>query len=62
MDDADYAPLLQQFVRNVQDDKGPVTHERDVAEAIWKAATDPSAPLRIPAGADAALWMAEAGL
>ncbi|CDI10754.1 SDR family oxidoreductase [Agrobacterium pusense] len=62
MDDADYAPLLHQFVRNVQDDKGPVTHARDVAEAIWKAATDPSAPLRIPAGADAALWMAEAGL
>lgn len=62
MDDADYAPLLQQFVRNVQDDKGPVTHAHDVAEAIWKAATDPSTPLHIPAGADAELWMAEAGL
>lgn len=62
MDDADYAPLLQQFIKNVQDDNGPVTHARDVAEAIWQAANDPSAPLRIAAGADAALWMAEAGL
>ncbi len=62
MDDADYAPLLQQFIKNVQDDKGPVTQARDVAEAIWQAANDPSAPLRIAAGEDAALWMAEAGL
>lgn len=61
-DDPDYAPLLQQFVRNVQDDTGPVTHAPDVAEAVWRAATDPAAPLRIPGGADAELWMAEAGL
>ncbi|MFK0382808.1 SDR family oxidoreductase [Agrobacterium sp. NPDC090273] len=62
MDDTDYAPLLQQFIKNVQEDKGPVTHAPDVAEAIWHAATNPSAPLRIAAGADAELWMAEAGL
>ena len=62
MDDTDYAPLLQQFIKNVQDDKGPVTHAPDVAEAIWHAATNPSAPLRIAAGADAELWTAEAGL
>ncbi len=37
-----------------------VTLTPDVAEAIWRAATDPSAPLRIPAGADAEAWMAEA--
>lgn len=30
-----------------------VTHSADVAEAIWRAATDPSTPVRIPAGADA---------
>ncbi len=30
-----------------------VTQPGDVAEAIWRAATDPSAPMRIPAGADA---------
>ncbi|MDL2398306.1 SDR family oxidoreductase [Rhizobium mayense] len=62
MDDPDYAPLLQQFVKSVQEDTGPVTYAPDVAEAVWRAATDPSAPLRIPGGADAELWMAEAGL
>ncbi len=30
-----------------------VTHAVDVAEAVWRAATDPSCPLRLPAGADA---------
>ncbi|WP_413711220.1 SDR family oxidoreductase [Rhizobium sp. Rhizsp82] len=61
-DDPDYAPLLQQFVKSVQEDTGPVTHAPDVAAAIWRAATDPAAPLRIPGGADAEIWMAEAGL
>ncbi|WP_288379303.1 SDR family oxidoreductase [uncultured Massilia sp.] len=32
---------------------GPVTHALDVAEAVWRAATDPGTPLSIPAGADA---------
>ena len=30
-----------------------VTHSQDVAEAVWRAATDPSCPMRLPAGADA---------
>lgn len=30
-----------------------ITHADDVAQAIWRAATDPSSPMRIPAGADA---------
>jgi NAD(P)-dependent dehydrogenase (short-subunit alcohol dehydrogenase family) len=30
-----------------------VTHAQDVAAAVWLAATDPAAPQRIPAGADA---------
>ncbi|MDP9840356.1 NAD(P)-dependent dehydrogenase (short-subunit alcohol dehydrogenase family) [Neorhizobium huautlense] len=62
MDNADYAPLLQQFVKAVQEDTGPVTYAPDVAEAVWRAATDLSAPLRIPGGADAELWMTEAGM
>ncbi|MCI1033315.1 SDR family oxidoreductase [Raoultella terrigena] len=61
MDDADYAPMLEQFIRSVQEDAGPVTHASDVAQAVWRAATDPVAPLHIPAGADAELWMNEAG-
>ena len=62
MDDPDYAPLLQQFVKAVQEDTGPVTHAPDVAEAVWFAATDFAAPLCIPGGKDAELWMAEARL
>lgn len=31
----------------------PVTLASDVAEAVWRAATDPACPLRLPAGADA---------
>lgn len=32
---------------------GPVTHAEDVAHAVWRAATEPAAPMRLPAGADA---------
>jgi NAD(P)-dependent dehydrogenase (short-subunit alcohol dehydrogenase family) len=35
---------------------GDVTHPADVAEAVWRAATDPSCPMRLPAGADAVAW------
>lgn len=30
-----------------------VTHASDVAEAVWRAATDPTCPMRLPAGVDA---------
>jgi len=60
LDNPDYAPMIERFVASVRDSSGLVTHAPDVAEAIWRAATDPSAPLRIPAGADAEAWMAEA--
>jgi NADP-dependent 3-hydroxy acid dehydrogenase YdfG len=30
-----------------------VTHAQDVAEAVWRAAVDPTSPMRIAAGADA---------
>lgn len=48
----EYAGFVEQVFagRGVE---GPVTHATDVAEAIWQAATDQAAPLRIPAGADA---------
>ncbi|NLS20282.1 SDR family oxidoreductase [Rhizobium sp. P40RR-XXII] len=61
LDHPAYAPMIERFVASVRDSSGPVTHAPDVAEAIWRAATDPSTPLRIPAGADAEAWMAEAG-
>ena len=48
-----YGPLLQHMMSAFQDPNAPITESRDVSEAIWRAATDPSAPMRIPAGADA---------
>jgi len=60
LDNPDYKPLIEGMIANFREDTGPVTYAADVAEAVWHAATDPSAPLRIPAGEDAVQWMAEA--
>jgi len=49
---AAYAPLMDKVFGGVRGD-GPVTHGEDVARAVWRAVTDPAAPMRIPAGADA---------
>lgn len=47
-----YASLVQSvFARWEQ--SSAVTRSLDVAEAVWRAANDPSSPVRIPAGADA---------
>jgi NAD(P)-dependent dehydrogenase (short-subunit alcohol dehydrogenase family) len=59
-DDPDYAPMIERIVASIHDASGPMTRSSDVSEAIWRVATDPSAPLRIAAGADAEAWMAEA--
>ncbi len=58
LDNPDYKPLIEGMMASFRDDSGPVTHAGDVAEAIWRAATDANAPLRIPAGEDAVRWMA----
>lgn len=36
---------------------GPVTHASDVVDAVWRAATDASTPMRLAAGADAVALM-----
>jgi len=54
-----YAGLAQSVFARWQESSA-VTLSRDVAEAAWRAATDPTSPLRIVAGADA-LALAEAG-
>jgi len=59
-DHPEYAPMIERFISNVRDTSGPVTHSSDVAEAIWRIVNDPSSPLRMAAGADAEVWMAEA--
>lgn len=47
-----YAPMLDTVIAAVRGG-GPVTQARDVAQAVWRAVSDPAAPMRIPAGADA---------
>ena len=46
------APILQGLFARMGE-AGPFTQLQDVAEAVWRAANDPSSPMRIPAGADA---------
>jgi NAD(P)-dependent dehydrogenase (short-subunit alcohol dehydrogenase family) len=49
-----YGELVQQVFANFeQESPDMVTQSDDVAKAIWRAATDPSCPVRLPAGADA---------
>ncbi|KKL34306.1 dehydrogenase [Burkholderia contaminans FFH2055] len=56
-----YAEFAAAVFARIVDEAAPITHAQDVAEAVWRAATDPSSPMRIPAGADAVAWAAEAG-
>lgn len=59
LDDPVYADFMRTTIGRMQAMTGPWTRSQDVADAVWRAATDPSAPLRIPAGADAVQWAAE---
>lgn len=48
-----YTDFTQRVFAAVRDTATPVTYAQDVVEAVWRAVTDPAAPMRIPAGADA---------
>lgn len=48
-----YSEFAQGVIGEMRTPGRPVTHSADVAEAVWRAANDPAAPLRIAAGADA---------
>ena len=48
-----YQPMVQNVVAGQTQGAQEITRAGDVAEAVWRAATDPSSPMRIPAGADA---------
>ena len=50
---APYAEFAKSVIATMRASGAPKTRSSDVAEAVWRAATDPSAPMRIPAGADA---------
>jgi len=47
-----YQPMLDGIMAGMHQPQ-PTTKAEDVAAAIWQAATDPNAPMRIPAGEDA---------
>ncbi len=51
-----YAGLAQTVFANFQQE-GPITNASDVTQAVWRAATDPSCPMRLAAGADATALM-----
>lgn len=57
LDHPAYADLVKGFMARFSE-PGPITHPQDVAEAVWRAVTDASSPVRIPAGADAVAWAA----
>ena len=48
-----YEEMMQAIFAGWAQDTGPVTTGPDVAEAVWRAVTDPASPARIAAGADA---------
>ncbi|MDN7918508.1 SDR family oxidoreductase [Burkholderia gladioli] len=58
---APYAAFRDRVFASVRDTSTPTTQASDVAEAVWRAVTDPAAPMRIPAGADAVAAAAAAG-
>jgi short-subunit dehydrogenase len=60
MEDAVYGDFMKRTIARMAESTGPGTRSSDVAEAVWRAATDPSTPMHIPAGADAVQWAAEA--
>ncbi|PZO76667.1 MAG: short-chain dehydrogenase/reductase [Mesorhizobium amorphae] len=56
-----YANFAQKTIAAMQQAAGgPVTTAGDVAEAVFRAATDPDCPTIVPAGADAIAWDEEA--
>jgi NAD(P)-dependent dehydrogenase (short-subunit alcohol dehydrogenase family) len=50
---AAYAEFQRRVFARLRDNSGPLTESADVARAVWRAVTDPLAPMRIVAGADA---------
>lgn len=59
LEDKAYGEFMRGVIARMQSSTGPGTRAKDVAEAVWRAATDADAPFCIPAGADAVQWAAE---
>lgn len=56
-----YGPFMQACLRSLSS-ATERTHVRDVAQVVWRAVTDKTAPMKLPAGADAQAWFREEGL
>jgi NAD(P)-dependent dehydrogenase (short-subunit alcohol dehydrogenase family) len=54
-----YGEQAAQVFARFQEPTDQITHASDVAQAVWRAATDPSCPMRQPAGVDAVAWAQE---
>ena len=50
---AAYVEFQRRVFESIRDTSTPLTESAAVAQAVWHAVTDPRAPMRIPAGADA---------
>lgn len=51
-----YADFAGRTLAALQSTAGDLTTAQDVAEAVFRAATDPECPMVLPAGADAIAW------
>jgi short-subunit dehydrogenase len=56
-----YGPFVQAYFQSLRS-ATEKTQARDVAQAVWRAVTDETAPMKLPAGADAETWFREEGL
>lgn len=55
-----YAAFVQDYLTTLRSGT-EFTTPQDVADAVWRAVTEPDAPMKTPAGADAQRWFREAG-
>lgn len=51
-----YQGMVAKIFEGWQNSTEPVTHAKDVAEAVWRMVHEPTTPTRLPAGEDAILW------
>ncbi|TYC52611.1 SDR family oxidoreductase [Rhodobacterales bacterium] len=56
-----YGPFVQAYFQSLQS-VTEKTEMSDVAQAVWRAVTDETAPMKLPAGADAETWFREEGI
>ncbi|WP_323771690.1 SDR family oxidoreductase [Antarctobacter sp.] len=56
-----YGPFVEAYFQSLRS-ATERTEAQDVAQAVWRAVMDETAPMKLPAGADAETWFREEGL